>query len=91
MVVAKSVVRRKIPVTAIDSEKMINVLRRLDLYDTIINGEARCFICGRSLSLDNIGGILSVKGEVVLVCNKPGCIVKAAFLSEERYRYCAGE
>ena len=82
----RSIVRRRIPVTAISSDDVVGLLRRLDLYNDIISGRAKCFICERRVTLENIGGILEVSGKIVLICDNPGCIARAAILSKERQR-----
>jgi len=80
----KGVVRRRIPVTAISTDEVAGLLRKLNLYDDVVSGKAKCFICGRKITLDNIGGVLMVDGKPVLVCDKPSCIVRAALLSKEK-------
>jgi len=79
----KGVVRRKVKVTAITTDEVEGVLRKLGLYDDVANGRAHCFICGRKIDLSNIGGILMVDEAPVLVCDKPSCIARAAILSRE--------
>ncbi|MEB3862234.1 MAG: hypothetical protein GSR84_08460 [Desulfurococcales archaeon] len=54
------------------------VLRRLGLYEKLARGELRCAVCGRSLSLENLGGIYKEDGEVKLVCNRIECLAEAA-------------
>ncbi len=80
----KNVVKRRIPVTAISTDEVAGLLRKLNLYDDVVSGKAKCFICGRKITLDNIGGILMVDGKPVLVCDKPSCIVRVALLSKEK-------
>jgi hypothetical protein len=52
----KGIVRRRIPVTAISSDDVVGLLRRLDLYDDVVNGKITCFICRIRVTLENIGG-----------------------------------
>jgi len=80
----KSVVKRRIPVTAISTDEVVGLLHKLNLYDDVVSGKAKCFICGRKITLDNIGGILMVNGKPVLVCDRPSCIARAALLSKEK-------
>ncbi len=54
------------------------VLKKLGLYEKLVRGELRCSICGRPLTLENMGGIYRENGEVKLVCNKIECLVEAA-------------
>ncbi len=84
VIMMRSMVRRKIPVTAISSEEVTGLLRKLGLYDDVVDGKVRCYICGRRITLDNIGGVLMIDGKPALVCDKPSCIAKAALLSREK-------
>jgi hypothetical protein len=46
------------------------VLKKLELYEGVVNGHAKCYICGRQLTLDTIGAIAMIDGRSVLICNK---------------------
>ena len=66
-------------IKAIHDSDLVQVLRKLDLYDRLIKEELECSICGRPLTLDNLGGVYrDSKGEVKLVCNRIECLVTAA-------------
>ena len=78
------VVRRRIHVTAISSDDVVGLLRRLELYDEVVKGKITCFICKTIVTLENIGGVTVVGGKAILVCGNPGCIARAAVLSKER-------
>ena len=78
---AKQILRKRTPVTAIHIDDLERILKRLKLYEPVINGKVKCYFCNETLTLENIGGILSVNGETVLICDKPGCLIKATILS----------
>jgi hypothetical protein len=84
------VVRRRIHVTAISYEDVAGLLRRLELYDDVVKGKITCHICGKEVMLENIGGILAVNGKIVLICDKPDCIARAAVLSSKERQHVAG-
>ncbi|MEB3786540.1 MAG: hypothetical protein GSR75_00330 [Desulfurococcales archaeon] len=65
-------------VKAIHDSDLERVLERLGLYERLIRGELRCAICGRPLTLENLGGLYRENGEVKLVCNRIECLVEAA-------------
>ena len=44
-------------VKAIHDSDLERVLRRLGLYEKLARGELKCAICGRPLTLDNLGGL----------------------------------
>jgi hypothetical protein len=65
-------------IKAIHDVDLERVLRRLGLYEKLARGELRCAVCGRPLSLENLGGIYKEDGEVKLVCNRIECLAEAA-------------
>ena len=65
-------------VKAIHDSDLEKVLRRLGLYEKLVRGELKCAICGRPLTLENLGGLYKVNGEVKLVCNRIGCLAEVA-------------
>ena len=65
-------------IKAVHDVDLERVLRRLGLYDKLIRGELRCAICGRPLTLENLGGLYKEGGQVKLVCNRIECLAEAA-------------
>ncbi len=65
-------------VKAIHDSDLERVLRKLGLYEKLVRGELRCAICGRVLTLENLGGLYKENGKIKLVCNRIECLVKAA-------------
>jgi hypothetical protein len=51
---------RNVEVPAISGEILPEVLKRLELYEDIVNGRAKCYICGRQVTLETIGAIAIV-------------------------------
>ena len=76
-------VKRKISITAVSTDNIEGILQKLGIYDEVMNKKIKCFICGKTLTINNIGGILMVDNKPVLVCDKPSCIAKAALLSKK--------
>ena len=70
---------RNIEVSAISEEILPEVLKKLELYEDVVNSRAKCYICGRRLTLDTIGAIAMVNGKPVLICSKPSCIGRASY------------
>ena len=70
---------RSVEVPAISEEILPEVLKRLELYEDVVNGRAKCYICGRQVTLDTIGAIGMVNEKPVLICNKPSCIGRASY------------
>ena len=57
-------------IKAVHDVDLERVLKRLGLYEKLARGELRCAVCGRPLSLENLGGIYKEDGEVKLLCNR---------------------
>jgi len=64
-------------VKAIHDSDLEKVLKKLGIYEKLVNREYRCHICGEVLSLDNLGGLYKENGEIRLVCDKIECLVEA--------------
>ena len=85
MVSVKSVVRRRVTVTAISEDTAVKLLQKLNLYSDVINGSAHCYICGGRITLESIGGVMMIDEKPVLICDKPSCIARASLLSKEKH------
>jgi hypothetical protein len=46
---------RDVEVSAISEDILPEVLKRLELYEDVVNGHAKCYICSRRLTLDTLG------------------------------------
>jgi len=49
------------------------LLKRLELWDDLINGELNCDICECQLNEENFGGLFPLDGEIKLYCDKQDC------------------
>jgi len=72
---------RDVVVPAIREDVLPGVLKKLGLYDDVVNGKATCYVCGERLTLDAVGAIAMVDDKPVLICSKPSCIGKAALIT----------
>ena len=72
---------RNVEVPVISEDVLPRVLKRLELYEDVVNGNAKCYICGEKLTLDTIGAIAMMNDKPVLICSKPSCIGKATLLT----------
>lgn len=75
---------RSVEVPTISEEILPEVLKRLELYEDVVNGRAKCYICGRQVTLDTIGAISMVNGKPVLICIKPSCIGRASYTTKRQ-------
>jgi hypothetical protein len=75
---------RNVEVSAISEEVLPEVLKKLGLYEDVVNGHAKCYICGRQLALDTIGAIAMLDGKPALICSKPSCIGRASLIAKRQ-------
>ena len=79
---------RNVVVPAISEEELPRVLKKLELYESIVNNEATCYICGELLKLETVGAIAMINDKPVLLCDKPSCLGKMTLLiNEHRCKY----
>jgi hypothetical protein len=71
---------RSVKIPAINEEMLPEVLKKLELYEDVVNDRVKCYICGRQVTLDTIGAIAMLDGKPVLICSKPSCIGKASLI-----------
>ncbi len=71
---------RDVVLPAIAEEELPRVLRKLELYEDIVNNRAACYICKESLKLETVGAIAMINDAPVLVCDKPSCLGRIALL-----------
>ena len=67
---------QRLEMNAIHENNLDLFLKKLGIDEKFRNGELRCAVCGGVIRIDNLGAILSSKGEVSLVCNKAECYGK---------------
>ena len=65
--------RENYNINAILENELIKVLESNGLLETIQRGKANCFVCGRCLSIDNIGAIHVIEGKIKLRCDDEEC------------------
>ena len=82
---AKQLLKRRIPITTIHDEELGVILMKLGLYEKVMKDNPKCYFCRKSLTLENIGGLIQIEGEVRLICTDPKCLMKAAKISWERF------
>jgi len=59
---------------AISDRDLEKWLASLGILDRVRTGGEQCFICGERVDINNIQMVSQIEGEIVLVCDKPGCI-----------------
>ena len=74
----------EITLYAVDDRNLVDILKKTGIYQDVVAGRSRCYICGRSVTMQNLGGIFKHEGQIRLVCNDIKCLYKAAALTAKR-------
>jgi hypothetical protein len=68
--------RAKETVNAVHDDKFEGFLRKLGIYNDVINGGKKCKFCGEVVNYDHISTVFAESGDIKFVCEKPECIAK---------------
>lgn len=63
-------------IKAIHDNKLVEFLKNIEKYDSIIGGKEKCKFCKNQITMDNLYTIFPESGSIKLVCDKPECIAK---------------
>ncbi len=69
---------------AVDSRSLVDVLEKLGIYRDVAAGATHCYICGRPVAVESLGGLFKHEGRVRLVCNDIKCLYEAARLTAKQ-------
>jgi len=74
----------KVTIKAIHDTDLVKILKKLGLYEGVVEGRYRCFVCGNKITLDNIGGLFKSRdGKINFVCNNTKCLMIAAEITSK--------
>lgn len=68
--------RAKETVNAVHDDKFEGFLRKLGVYNDVINGGKKCKFCGEAVNYDHISTVFAESGDIKFVCEKPECVAK---------------
>jgi len=67
------------------TDDMAGILKKLGMYEDAESGRLSCYFCGKSVDLQNIGGIFKHEGQIRVVCNDIKCLYKAAWQTSRKW------
>jgi hypothetical protein len=70
---------REIVIYFITDDVLTDVLKKLGMLEDAEAGRLRCYLCGKSVGMQNIGGIFKHGGQIRIVCNDIKCLYQAAW------------
>lgn len=59
---------------AISDDKLIDLLKNINLYDSVVDRKIKCKFCGEIVTLDCISAIFPESGSIKISCDKPSCL-----------------
>lgn len=63
-------------IKAVHDDDLSQLLKSLNVYDGVIEGEYRCLFCDNLITLDNIDSIVPHEGKVQFTCDEFKCHMK---------------
>lgn len=63
-------------ILAVHKRKLEEFLRKLELWEPLTKGKLKCVVCGKTISLDNIGLIIPSGDKVTVCCSSAECMFK---------------
>ena len=74
---------QRLEINAVHERDLQTFLESIGQYAKFKGGELKCFVCGDTLGIANLGAVLSVKGEARFVCTKIECLNKTSLESTQ--------
>ncbi len=69
----------------IHDNKIIALLRNIEILDAIENKSVKCKFCKDVIFLDTINGIFPESNTIKISCNKPECVIELSKYLNENY------
>jgi hypothetical protein len=66
--------KKRTTIKAVDDQDFPDFLRRIGALKMIEKGEAKCKVCGDTLTVNQIEVVLPEDGRVTFICGKPKCM-----------------
>jgi hypothetical protein len=66
--------RKKTVVKLVHDDDLGPLLLSLDLLSPVENGKIECFICHKTITLDNVGGLIKITGQIQIICDDSDCL-----------------
>lgn len=80
--VAKASLVSYVDVVAVHDIDLEKALRKLGIYEKLVEGSINCMICEERVDLDNLGALMRVNGKVKVICDRPACVSMAMKMSK---------
>lgn len=78
--------RAKETVNAVHDDKFEGFLRKLGVYEDVMNGRKKCKFCGEAVEYERISSVFAESGDIKFVCEKPECIAKfSEYLADKNH------
>jgi hypothetical protein len=65
--------QKRTNIKAVDNQDFPSFLKKIGAYEMVVEGKAKCLVCGDTLNIDDVEAVVPKDGEVCFVCRKPKC------------------
>lgn len=59
---------------AVHDDDLIALLSSLGVYDKVRDGQCACLFCKKGITLENLGAIIPMNGEIAFSCDSHVCL-----------------
>lgn len=59
---------------AVHDDDLMTLLMSLGLLDKLRDGHCSCHFCHQVITLENLGAIIPISGEIAFSCDAPSCL-----------------
>ena len=59
---------------AVHDDDLSSLLSSLGVYEKVHSGQCTCSFCQKIISLENLGAIIPLNGEIVFSCDSHSCL-----------------
>lgn len=61
---------------AVHDDDLASLLKSLGNYDRVCKGQCNCYFCNNIITMENIGSIFPLQGEILFSCDSASCLRK---------------
>lgn len=78
--------RARETVNAVHEDHFESFLRKLGVFDGVMNGVKKCKFCSEVVEYEHISSVFAESGDIKFVCEKPECIAKfSEYLADKNH------
>lgn len=64
---------KKGEIKAVHDDDLEGLLKSLDVYDDVIQGKAKCYFCGNTITMENLECVFPIERSIQFCCSRKEC------------------